>query len=143
MDIYFFNRLFDGFNIMKKQTNKQSITTASYITGFILSLGLTLTAYAFVTQHINSYRQQFSTNMIVALIIALAMSQLIVQLVFFLHIGKEDKPRWNIVALLFAVMVVVILVFGSLWIMNNLSNHYTEPETIDNHIIDDEGFNHR
>jgi heme/copper-type cytochrome/quinol oxidase subunit 4 len=76
---------------------------------------------------------------------SLAIAQLITQLLFFLHLEKEPKPRWNLLVLSFAVTVAVILVFGSLWIMQNLNyrhgghngSQYSEAE-----IIEDEGFHH-
>ncbi len=73
---------------------------------------------------------------------ALAVTQLLVQLLFFLHLGRESKPRWNLIVLAFAVMVVVIVVFGSLWIMKNLQyNHgHQTPEETDKFLIHDEGY---
>jgi cytochrome o ubiquinol oxidase subunit IV len=78
-----------------------------------------------------------------AWIVALALVQLFIQLIFFLHLGRESKPRWNLSALAFAVIVVVILVFGSLWIMASLDyhgGHHSTPQTSDEYIIQDEGF---
>jgi cytochrome o ubiquinol oxidase operon protein cyoD len=64
-----------------------------------------------------------------------------VQLVFFLHLGGEGKPRWRLTAFLFMLLVLVILVFGSLWIMYNLDYHMTmSPEELDSQIIEDEGY---
>jgi cytochrome o ubiquinol oxidase operon protein cyoD len=50
--------------------------------------------------------------------------QLAVQMIFFLHIGNEVKPRYNLIAFSSAMVVVFIVVFGSLWIMNNLNYHH-------------------
>jgi cytochrome o ubiquinol oxidase operon protein cyoD len=52
----------------------------------------------------------------------LAIAQLLVQLFCFLHLGQESKPRWNLVALVFALFIVVVLVGGTLWIMHNLGH---------------------
>jgi cytochrome o ubiquinol oxidase operon protein cyoD len=38
-------------------------------------------------------------------------------------LGRESKPRWKFIFLLFALLVVGIVVGGSLWIMNNLNYH--------------------
>lgn len=106
----------------------------TYIFGFIFSVLLTLIAY-FLT-----VRQVFSVVIIVAVISVLAVAQLIVQLVFFLHLGNEPKPRWNVTVLLFAVLVVVIVGFGSLWIMNNLHyNMHPDGKSYDEYIQQDEG----
>lgn len=89
-------------------------TVSSYIVGFILSILLTIVPYAIVTKHI------FSTTTTFIAISILALLQLFVQLVYFLHLGKESKPKWNMLAFAFTVIVVAILVVGSLWIMYNL-----------------------
>lgn len=86
-----------------------------YVIGFVLSIILTLVAYILVVNHV------MSGAGLVAVIVGLAIIQLFVQLFFFLHLGEESKPRWNLMSLLFAAMVVIIVVFGSLWIMNNLN----------------------
>jgi cytochrome o ubiquinol oxidase operon protein cyoD len=51
---------------------------------------------------------------------SLAFVQVIIQLIFFLHLGEEESPRWNLISFLFMVGVVFIIVAGSLWIMFNL-----------------------
>jgi len=59
----------------------------------------------------------------------LALVQLVVQLVLFLHVGQEEKPRFNLLALSFGLITVVILVGGTLWIMQNLMHmqHVAAP----------------
>ena len=108
-------------------------TYASYVVGFISSLILTFGAYSLVARHI------LATQPLIITIVSLAIAQLLVQLIFFLHLNAESKPRWNLVVLLFAVMVLVILVFGSLWIMSNLNHHMMSPSDTTNYIIHDEG----
>jgi cytochrome o ubiquinol oxidase operon protein cyoD len=117
--------------------------TGAYIAGFCLSLGLTLASFALVWRHKDSDGQIFSTGFLMAWIVALALVQLLTQLVFFLHLGRESKPRWNLSALAFAVIVVGILVFGSLWIMESLDyhgGHHGSSQASDEYIIQDEGF---
>lgn len=105
-------------------------TYTSYITGFVLSLALTALAYLLV---VNGY---FSgVNQAVAVVIGLAIAQLFVQLIFFLHLGRESKPRWNAMALIFAAIVVVVVVLGSIWIMKNLDYNMHQS---DKQIIKDE-----
>ena len=53
------------------------------------------------------------------------LAQFFTQLLFFLHLGRETKPRWKLLVFLFMTMIVAILVFGSLWIMYNLNYHMT------------------
>jgi cytochrome o ubiquinol oxidase operon protein cyoD len=93
----------------------------NYIIGFTLSLGLTLTAFWLVHKHVANGHQYPSDKFMVTAVMALAIVQLIVQLVYFLHLDRESKPRWNLGALLFMLMVLLIIVIGSLWIMSNLN----------------------
>jgi cytochrome o ubiquinol oxidase operon protein cyoD len=99
----------------------------AYINGYVFSLFLTIAAYLMVTHHL------FSNHVLVGVVVALALAQFVVQLVFFLHLGRETKPRWKLFVLLFMVMIVLILVFGSLWIMDNL-NYRMTPAQIDQYM---------
>jgi cytochrome o ubiquinol oxidase operon protein cyoD len=117
--------------------NNQEIShgsISSYIAGFVLSLMLTLTAYMLVFRHVNTFHSLISHKTLMIMLVGLALTQLLVQLVFFLHLDRESKPRWNMTVLLFAVTVVVIIVFGSLWIMNNLNYHHPSNEQINKYI---------
>ena len=90
-------------------------TLASYATGFALSLGLTFSAYLIVVNHLAS------GSALTLSIFLLALAQLGVQLVFFLHLDKGSKSRWNLIVLLMTAIIVLILVAGTLWIMKNLN----------------------
>lgn len=107
--------------------NTENGTFRSYVTGYSLSIIFTITAYLLVVH------KKFSTGMIVALIIGLALIQFLIQLIFFLHLGKETKPRWKLFVFIFMIVVVLILVIGSLWIMNNLNTRMT-PSQILNYV---------
>lgn len=127
---------------VKTHGTKQPVI-GTYITGFLLSLALTLAAFTLVWRYVESDRQIFSENFLLIWLAVLAITQLLAQLVFFLHLSRESKPRWNLNVLSFAVTVVVILVFGSLWIMTNLKyheGHNLYPEQTETEIIHDEGF---
>ncbi len=82
--------------------------------GYTLSLLLVVAAYRFLTRYHLTH-----THLVVTLF-AFCIIQAIIQLVFFLHLGIESKPRWNLMTFLFAVIVIVIVVGGSMWIMSNL-----------------------
>jgi cytochrome o ubiquinol oxidase subunit IV len=114
----------------------------AYLIGFGLSLVFTLTAYAFTWQHVESHHSAFPHQLLIPIIVILALAQLITQLVFFLHLGRESKPRWNLMVFLFAVMIVGIVVFGSLWIMQSL-NYRMHPKSTETYIIKDEGYSEK
>jgi cytochrome o ubiquinol oxidase operon protein cyoD len=111
-------------------------SVVGYVAGFGLSLLLTLVAF-FLVAHRNSKPDVFTHRFLMVSIVALAIVQLFVQLLFFLHLDRESKPRWNLLVAGFAAMVVLILVAGSLWIMNNLNYHH-EATPSDKYIIKDE-----
>ncbi len=111
----------------------------SYISGYIISLILTLTAFALVAQHVNSEHQALPHEVLIPTIIVFAIIQLIAQLVLFLHLGKESKPRFNLTIFLFMLLVVGLLVGGSLWIMSNLDYHGMHDKNVEEYIIHDEG----
>ena len=94
--------------------NTDNGTVLSYTTGFLLSIVLTMAAYMLVTGH---YLASWS---LVFALIGLAVVQLFVQVVFFLHLAKKSKPRWNLLVFGLMLVVVLIVVGGSLWIMYNL-----------------------
>lgn len=118
----------DSKAIVSRHNTDQG-TLKSYVTGFVLSILFTVAAYLAVVHH-NYYSNHHA---IVAIIIALALAQFMVQLLFFLHLGRETKPRWKLFVFVFMVTVVLILVFGSLWIMNNLSYRMT-PQQINTYM---------
>lgn len=103
----------------------------NYTIGFVLSVALTVIAYLAVVNH------WMVGWVLVATIITLAIIQLMIQLVFFLHLGSEEKPRWNLLTFLFMMMVLLIIVVGSLWIMNNLNyNMMMSPEEMDEYMME-------
>ena len=102
-------------------------TFRSYVSGYTLSITLTLVAYLLAVH------RHFSNFVIISSIVALALIQFIIQLVFFLHLGKETRPRWKLFVFVFMILVVLILVFGTLWIMNNL-NYRMTPEQINTYM---------
>ena len=90
-----------------------------YVAGFAGSIVLTLLAYIFTVNEIVS-----GWNL-AYLIMGLALVQLIVQLVCFMHIGQEEEPRWKLLVFDFTLVIIIIVVFGTLWIMKNLDQGHT------------------
>lgn len=98
-----------------KQTQKEwHGTYKAYFIGFILSLLLTLVSFGLVIT------QSITGQTLIYTVVSLALTQAIIQLVFFLHAGQEAKPRWSLLVFYFMVLILIIISFGSLWIMHNL-----------------------
>lgn len=120
-------------------------TLQTYIFGFGLSLLLTIGSYLMVLRHVNSQHVIYSDQFLLFATASLAVIQLFVQLVFFLHLGHGSNSRWNLLVASLAIMVVFIVVFGSIWIMGNLNYHHDQsmsPSQIDQGIIQNEAVHH-
>lgn len=110
----------------------------SYVIGFILSLILTALAFFITKSYLAGDDMKVPMLLLVSLLV-LAAIQLLVQLLFFFHLGSETKPRLNTVSFLFMLMVVGIIGIGSLWIMFNLNYNMTGPQ-VEKYIEEEEGF---
>ncbi|MDB5551586.1 MAG: cytochrome o ubiquinol oxidase subunit [Rhizobium sp.] len=86
---------------------------ATYAVGFLLSLGLTALSFGAVMTGV------LSSDMMLPAIAVLAVIQLLVQLVFFLHLGTAPEQRNNTVIFILTVMLITTIVAGSLWVMHN------------------------
>lgn len=93
----------------------------AYIIGFFLSLILTILSFSLVVT------QALSGHHLIYAILGLGILQAIVQLLCFLHLGQEAKPRWETLIFCFTILILLIIVIGSLWIMNDLE-HRMMPE---------------
>ena len=65
-------------------------------------------------------------------LVVLAIAQMGVHLVFFLHITTGPDNTNNVLALAFGVLIVIIVAAGSLWIMTNLDDSMTPPAELMN-----------
>ncbi len=65
----------------------------------------------------------------------LAVAQMGIHLVFFLHVTSGPEQTNNVLALAFGVLIVFLVVAGSLWIMSDLNaNMMMSPEIMDMHM---------
>ena len=87
----------------------------TYTIGFILSLILTLAAFGSVMTG------AMSGTAVLTTIFSAALLQILVHLHYFLHLDTSSASRWNLLALIFTVMIIVLFVAGSLWIMWHLN----------------------
>jgi cytochrome o ubiquinol oxidase operon protein cyoD len=56
-------------------------------------------------------------------LVVLALAQIGVHLVFFLHLGSGSDNTNNILALAFGLLVVFLIIGGSIWIISNLNSN--------------------
>ena len=91
-----------------------------YVVGLGLAILLTATSFFVAGTHL-----VWEPSIPVAIIV-LAIAQMGVHLVFFLHITTGADNTNNVLALAFGILIVVLVIGGSLWIMANL-NHNMMP----------------
>ncbi len=96
----------------------------SYVVGLVLAALLTVASFwALHTKLI------WPPGIGMALAV-LAVAQMGVHLVFFLHITTGPDNTNNVLALAFGVLIVTLVVGGSLWIMANLNHHYVPVDEL-------------
>ena len=97
---------------------------ASGLRGYLIGYGLAilLTAASFAAAQTELIYQPA----IISALVVLAIAQMGVHLVFFLHLTTGPDNTNNVLALFFGVFIVVLVVLGSIWIMTNL-NHSMMP----------------
>lgn len=116
-----------NYNGISNGMNKQQVIR--YTLGFVGSVALTLAAYLFVTQ------SSVNGSQLLWAITGLAIIQLFVQMICFLHLGEEDRPRWRTWAFIAMTGALLLIVFGSIWIMNNLEYHMMNKGESDTSMI--------
>ena len=99
-------------------------TLAQEVRGYVLGLALAalLTVASFWA---DQTREIYASGIAMALLV-LAVAQIGIHLIFFLHITTDPDNENNILALAFGVLIVCLIVFGSLWVMLHL-NHSLMP----------------
>jgi cytochrome o ubiquinol oxidase operon protein cyoD len=87
-----------------------------YLTGFFLSVVLTAIPFWLVMAKV------LPTSGTTALVVmGFAAVQIVVQMVYFLHMNTRVEGGWSMLALLFTGVLVLIMLSGSIWVMYNLN----------------------
>ena len=89
----------------------------SYLIGFGLAAGLTAVSF-FIARTTLVWQPSIPVALVV-----LAIAQMGVHLVFFLHITSGRDNTNNVMALAFGLLIVLLLIAGSLWIMDHLNHN--------------------
>jgi plastocyanin len=70
-----------------------------------------------------------SGSVLLAAILGVAVLQMIIQIVFFLHLGRGPKPLYNIAFFVSTVGIILVVVGGSIWIMHHLNYNMAPVDT--------------
>ncbi|MEW5423815.1 cytochrome o ubiquinol oxidase subunit IV [Amorphus sp. 3PC139-8] len=93
-------------------------TLRGYMTGFVLSVVLTAIPFWLVMT------DALGDNTLTAMIImGMAMVQIVVHMIYFLHMDAKSEGGWTMMALVFTLILVVIALTGSLWVMYHLNTN--------------------
>ena len=89
----------------------------SYVIGFVLSVILTVIPFGLVMY------PTLPKDVTLWIVLAFAVIQVIVHLIYFLHLDRSAAQRNNVIAFVFAALVIVLLVGLSLWIMFSIHTY--------------------
>ncbi|MBB5710968.1 cytochrome o ubiquinol oxidase subunit IV [Sphingomonas xinjiangensis] len=91
-------------------------TRRSYLTGFGLSVLLTAIPFALVMGNFIA-----NTQVVIGICMALALVQIVVHMIYFLHMNSKSESGWTLMALIFTIIIVVIALAGTLWVMFHMN----------------------
>lgn len=91
-------------------------TVKGYAIGFILSVILTAIPFWLVMGKVIP-----SPTVTAYVLLAFAAVQVVVHMVYFLHMNAKVEQGWSLLALVFTVVLVVIMLAGSIWVMFHLN----------------------
>jgi len=89
-----------------------------YMTGFVLAAILTIIPFFMVMA-----RPIESPGYTAAVVLVCALAQILVHMVFFLHMTPKAEDGWLLISTIFTIVLVVITLAGSLWIVYHLNNN--------------------
>ncbi|WP_335948259.1 cytochrome o ubiquinol oxidase subunit IV [Salipiger bermudensis] len=104
-------------------------TMGQLMIGFALAAILTIIPFYLVMAEVDMAR-----STLVGIIMGLGAVQIIVHLVYFLHLKRSSEEGWNFFATIFAVIILVIVLAGSLWVMHNMNENMMPMHEMDQHI---------
>ena len=119
--------LYDG-DIAPGDERADGTEIAEGIRGYLVGLGLSVlaTVVAFFLSGTSLVWQPS----IPAALIVLAIAQMGVHIVFFLHITTRPDSINNVMALVFGIFIVFVLIVGSVWIMTHLNHNMIPMERL-------------
>ena len=101
-------------------------TFKGYMTGFVLAVVLTAIPFWLVMGKVLDNKS--ATALI---ILGFAVVQIVVHMVYFPHMDTKSEGGWNMLALIFTLVLVVITLAGSLWVMYHMNTNMMPPSMHD------------
>lgn len=91
-------------------------TLKAYLIGFSTCILLTIVSFAL------AFTKPLTGQYLSHVLVILALIQAVVQLLFFMHVGQEAKPKWETMVFYSMVTTLLIIAVGTLWIIYDLNN---------------------
>ena len=92
------------------------VSLKGYLIGFVLSAVLTAIPFWLVMNGVIE-----SKPVAAFVVMSFAAAQMVVHMIFFLHMSPKSENGWTILALIFTIVIVFITLVGSLWVMYHLN----------------------
>lgn len=116
-------------------TAHQSAHLVGYLGGFFLALLLSVLAFGLVMigsdapfggvelvlENLKGQTLHLPQWLLVGGVLTLGVIQLLVHLHYFLHLDASSGQRWNLLSLLFALLLIGIMAGGTIWVLYNLN----------------------
>ncbi|MEK8027018.1 cytochrome o ubiquinol oxidase subunit IV [Pseudaquabacterium rugosum] len=102
-------------------------SVGGYVKGFLLAVLLTAIPFWLVMGKVLP-----SPGMTAFVILALGAVQIVVHMVYFLHMNVKVEQGWSMLALIFTVVLLVIMLSGSIWVMYHLNTNLMPVHEIKN-----------
>jgi len=93
-------------------------TLRDYVIGFVLSVILTAIPFWLVMGKVIE-----DPGLTALVILGIGAVQIVVHMVYFLHMNARSEGGWNLLALIFTTVLVVIVLAGSLWVMYHMNTN--------------------
>lgn len=98
--------------------NEPHGTLKDYLTGFVLSVALTAIPFWLVMGDVSWSKQTIAFTIVV-----FAAVQMVVHMVYFLHMSPKSEDGWTMTSLVFTLILLVITLAGSLWVMYHMDTN--------------------
>ena len=92
-------------------------TRKGYLIGFALSVVLTAIPFWLVMAKV------LPATLTGVVILGFAAVQMVVHIVYFLHVDRKAQGGWNLLALIFTAIILFILLSGSIWVMYHMNEN--------------------
>lgn len=120
---------------MSEHNEAHGVSTGKYMVGFVLAIILTLASFIPVMQ---GMLDSWAVSTKVIYLLGMAVIQMVVQIVFFLHLNQGPDAKWMVGSMWFGALCVVIIIGGTWWAMAHLnynmmgsSGRISQPDLID------------